>query len=104
MTKQKRTGPRVQVDDDELLVLIQNIIHETLLYAGGVHKIQAALRERGIRAAIERVNRVMRGAGLLTTQRYRLRRTLKKYSKENGISDSRWRRAIRRFGEKAGWR
>jgi len=104
MTKQHLSGPRVQVDDDELLVLIRNILDESIFYTGGVHRTHATLRERGIRAAIERVNRVMREAGLLTTQRYGLQRTLKKYSKENGISDSRWRRTLRRFGEKAGWR
>jgi len=65
----KRPGPKVQVDDDGLLVCIREVLADSPFHTEGVRKVHARLRRRGVRVARERVNRMMRQAGLLSPQR-----------------------------------
>jgi transposase InsO family protein len=67
--ERKRPGPKVQVDDDGLLVCISEVLADSPFYTEGVRKVHARLRRRGVRVARERVNRVMRQADLLSPQR-----------------------------------
>jgi transposase InsO family protein len=67
--ERKRPGPKVQVDDDQLLVLIREVLAASPFHTEGVRKVHARLRRRGIKVGRERVNRVMRRAGLLSPQR-----------------------------------
>jgi len=65
----KRPGPKMQVDDAELLMLVRKVLAESPFATEGVKKVHALLRKRGIKAGRDRVNRVMRQAGLLSPQR-----------------------------------
>lgn len=67
--ERRRPGPRVQLDDAALLGKIREVLAETPFHTEGHKKVRARLRRRGIRAGRERVNRVMRRAGLLSPQR-----------------------------------
>jgi len=59
------------VDDDELLMLIKDALASgDLFHTSGTKKVHHYLRRvKGIRVCRERVNRVMRHAGLLSPQR-----------------------------------
>jgi len=68
--EQKRPGPKVQVDDRELLEKIREALRRSPFHTEGTKKVHARLRQwLGIRAGRGRVNRVMRSAGLLSPQR-----------------------------------
>lgn len=67
--ERKRPGPKVQVDDDELLELVRDVLAKSPFVTEGTRKVHARLRHRGIRVCRGRVNRVMRRAGLLSPQR-----------------------------------
>lgn len=61
----------MQVDDDELLLLVRQVLKRSPFHTEGVKKVHLRLRHMGYRASRERVNRVMRQAGLLSPQRCR---------------------------------
>lgn len=65
----KKPGPKMQVDDDELLLLVRQVLKQSCFHTEGTKKVHLRLRIMGIRASRERVNRVMRQAGLLSPQR-----------------------------------
>jgi len=64
-----KPGPKVQVDDAQLLATIKDVLAASPFHTEGTKKVHARLRRKGIRACRERVNRVMRAAGLLSPQR-----------------------------------
>ncbi len=65
----KRPGPKVRVDDTQLLAEILDVIKTSPFTTEGTKKVHARLRRRGIKAARHRVNRLMREHGLLSPQR-----------------------------------
>lgn len=67
--ERKRPGPKTEVDNVQLLVLVREVLAASSFTSEGVKKVHARLRMRGIRVGRERVNRVMREAGLLSPQR-----------------------------------
>ncbi len=71
----RKRGPRLQIPDDELLVLIREVIIGSPFSGEGHRKVTARLRrEHGIGVGRKRVLRLMREAGLLAPQRARGRR------------------------------
>ncbi|CAN5163519.1 IS3 family transposase [soil metagenome] len=70
-----KRGPRTELSDDELLVLIRRVIQETPFSGEGHRKITARLRrEHGVNVGRKRTLRLMRVAGLLAPQRGKRRR------------------------------
>lgn len=67
--ERKKPGPKMQVDDEELLLLVRQVLSKSPFHTEGTKKVHLRLRHMGIRASRERVNRVMREAGLLSPQR-----------------------------------
>jgi len=67
--QRKRPGPKVQVDDQDLLVAITAVLHDCPFVTEGIRKVHARLRRQGIVAARKRINRLMREHGLLSPQR-----------------------------------
>ncbi len=65
----KRPGPKVRVDDTQLLAEVLDVIKTSPFTTEGTKKVHARLRRRGIKAARHRVNRLMREHGLLSPQR-----------------------------------
>jgi putative transposase len=72
--ERKRPGPKTQVDNAQLLVLVREVLTGSPFVTEGVKKVHARLRKRGIRVGRDRVNRVMREAGLLSPQRVETRK------------------------------
>jgi len=68
--KRNKPGPKVQLDDQQLLPAILAVMRASPFVTEGVKKVHARLRRLGIRVARPRVNRVMREHGLLSPQRY----------------------------------
>lgn len=68
--QRKRPGPKVQIDDQGLLVVITAVLHNCPFDTEGIRKVQARLRRQGIVASRKRINRLMREHGLLSPQRY----------------------------------
>jgi putative transposase len=69
-----KRGPRTQLSDDELLVLIREVINESPFAGEGHRKVTARLRrEHRVSVGRKRVLRLMRLAGLLAPQRARKR-------------------------------
>ena len=70
-----KRGPRTELSDDELLVLIRRVIKESPFSGEGHRKVTARLRrEHGVHAGRKRVLRLMRLAGRLAPQRGKRRR------------------------------
>jgi putative transposase len=70
-----KRGPKTELTDDELLVVIKEIIAGSPFSGEGHRKVTARLkRERDVQVGRKRVLRLMRGAGLLAPQRLRGRR------------------------------
>jgi transposase InsO family protein len=67
--QRKRPGPKVQVDDQSLLVAILDVMTTSPFVTEGTKKVHARLRRQGIKASRNRVNRLMREHGLLSPQR-----------------------------------
>ena len=67
--ERRKPGPKVEVDDTQLLAEIKQVLAASPFHTEGTKKVHARLRRKGIRAGRERVNRVMRQAGLLSPQR-----------------------------------
>ena len=69
--ERQKPGPKLAVDDDELLKLIKDALGSgELFHTDGTKKVHRYLRRlKGIRVCRERVNRTMRQAGLLSPQR-----------------------------------
>ena len=67
--ERKRPGPKVQLEDPDLLVAIMTVLHDSPFFTEGVRKVHARLRRQGIVAARKRINRLMREYGLLSPQR-----------------------------------
>jgi transposase InsO family protein len=67
--QRKRPGPKVQVDDQSLLVAILEVMTTCPFVTEGTKKVHARLRRQGIKASRNRVNRLMREHGLLSPQR-----------------------------------
>ena len=66
----KKTGPKMQVDDERLLELIREVLQRSYFHTEGTKKVHRRLRAWfNVRASRERVNRLMRQAGLLSPQR-----------------------------------
>jgi putative transposase len=69
-----KRGPRTELSDDELLVLIRRVITDSPFPGEGHRKVTARLRrEHGVAVGRKRVLRLMRQAGLLAPQRARRR-------------------------------
>ena len=72
----RRPGPRTEVSDDQLLVLIRSVLAESPFCGEGYRKVRARLRRvHNVHVSGKRVLRLMRSAGLLAPQRARRRRT-----------------------------
>ena len=70
-----KRGPRTELSDDELLVLIRRVIKESPFSGEGHRKVTVRpRREHGVHAGRKRVLRLMRLAGLLAPQRGKRRR------------------------------
>jgi putative transposase len=70
-----KRGPRTELSDEELLVLIRAVINSSPFAGEGHRKVTARLRrEHGIHVGRKRVLRLMRAAGLLAPQRAKRRR------------------------------
>ena len=67
--ERKDSGPKKALDDAELLVKVREVLWSSPFYTEGYKKVHVRLRKKGIRAAKDRVRRVMRQAGLLSPQR-----------------------------------
>ena len=67
--QRKKPGPKVQLDDQQLLPAIVAVMTASPFVTEGVKKIHARLRRIGIKVARRRVNRIMREHGLLSPQR-----------------------------------
>ena len=67
--KRKKPGPKVQLDDKQLLPAILTVMTASPFVTEGVKKVHARLRRKGIKVARHRVNRIMRQYGLLSPQR-----------------------------------
>jgi transposase InsO family protein len=67
--QRQRPGPKVQVDDQQLLEAIVTVIMESPFTTEGTKKVHARLRRQGIIASRKRINRLMREHGLLSPQR-----------------------------------
>jgi len=66
----KKSGPKMQVDDAELLVKIREVLARSPFHTEGTKKVHVRLRGWfGIKASRARINRLMRQAGLLSPQR-----------------------------------
>ncbi len=61
----KKPGPKVQLDDQQLLPAIVAVMTESPFVTEGVKKIHARLRRQGLKVARHRVNRIMRGAAAI---------------------------------------
>ena len=68
--KQKKPGPKVQLDDKALLQAIMEVMTASPFVTEGVKKVHARLRRKGIKAARYRINLIMREHGLLSPQRH----------------------------------
>jgi putative transposase len=70
-----KRGPRTELSDDELLVLIRQVINSSPFAGEGHRKVTARLRrEHGVNVGRKRVLRLLRVAGLLAPQRATRRR------------------------------
>ena len=67
--KCQKPGPKVQLDDQQLLPAIVAVMTASPFVTEGVKKVHARLRRAGIKVARDRVNRIMREHGLLSPQR-----------------------------------
>ena len=67
--QRQRPGPKVQVDDQQLLVAILSVIKNSPFTTEGTKKVHARLRQQGLIASRKRINRLMREHGLLSPQR-----------------------------------
>ena len=66
-----KRGPKTDISDDDLLVVIRKVIDESPFSGEGHRKVTARLRRRehGVHVGRKRVLRLMREAGLLAPQR-----------------------------------
>lgn len=68
--ERKKPGPKMRVDDAELLAKIREVLARSPFHTEGSKKVHIRLREwLGIKASRARINRLMREAGLLSPQR-----------------------------------
>ena len=68
--ERKKPGPKMQADDVRLLELIREVLNRSPFHTEGTKKVHRRLRAWfNVRASRERVNRLMRQAGLLSPQR-----------------------------------
>jgi transposase InsO family protein len=65
----KKPGPKVQLDDRDLLPAILAVMSASPFVTEGVKKVHVRLRKKGIKVARYRVNRIMCEHGLLSPQR-----------------------------------
>ena len=68
--QRQKPGPKMQLDDPQLLLAIMEVMTNSPFVTEGVKKVHARLRRKGIKAARHRVNRIMRAYGLLSPQRH----------------------------------
>lgn len=68
--QRKRPGPKVQINDELLLTAVLSVLQRSPFVTEGVKKVHARLRRKGIQAARNRINRLMRQHGLLSPQRH----------------------------------
>jgi transposase InsO family protein len=68
--KREKPGPRVQLDDKQLLAAIVEVMTASPFVTEGVKKVHARLRRKGTKASRNRVNLIMREHSLLSPQRH----------------------------------
>ena len=68
--QRQKPGPKIQLDDQQLLPAIVAVMTDSPFVTEGVKKVHARLRRKGIKAARHRINRIMREHGLLSPQRH----------------------------------
>ena len=67
--QRKKPGPKVRLDDTQLLQAIVDVMTSSPFVTEGVKKVHARLRRKGIKAARYRINDLMREHFLLSPQR-----------------------------------